>query len=212
MPKTHTVKQGECISSIAFKYGFFPDTLWGLPENKALKDLRGDPHVLLPGDKVHIPDKRRAEVDGAAGQRHRFKRKGVPETLALRFSDEADDPIADTPYILDIDGQVERGTTDGEGAIDKTIPPNARRATVTFEGEEGEEGLVFELQLGGIDPIEEETGLRYRLENLGYMGPDAGDPSLADALRTFQEDHGLEPTGVADDATRDAIESDYEGS
>jgi len=212
MPKTHTVKQGECIASIASKYGFFPDTLWELPENRSLKALRGDPHVLLPGDQVHIPDKRRAEIDGAAGQRHRFKRKGVPETLALRFSDEADDPIANTPYILDIDGQVERGTTDGEGAIDKAIPPDARRATITFEGEDGEEGLVFELRLGGIDPIEEESGLSSRLENLGYMGPDAGNPSLGDALRTFQEDHGLEPTGVADDATRDAIESDYESS
>jgi len=211
MPKTHIVKQGECIASIASKYGLFPDTIWNHAENRPLQDRRKDPYVLLPGDKVYIPDKQAGEASAQTEQRHRFKRKGVPESLKLEFYDEAGDPLADTPYVLDIDGKTERGTTDSQAVIEKSILPDAKKATITFESPDGDENLVFELQLGGIDPIDKESGYRYRLENLGYLDPESKDQSLSDAVRAFQEDHGIAPTGVADSKTQEAIKSEYEG-
>ena len=64
------MKEGECVGSIAFEHGFFPDTLWDHPNNAELKGKRGDPNVLLAGDVVHVPDLRPKEVAVAAGQSH----------------------------------------------------------------------------------------------------------------------------------------------
>ena len=116
MPE-YKVKQGDCISSIAYRYGFFPDTIWNDPKNSELKQKRQDPNVLAPGDLVYIPDKRIREVSGATEQRHRFRKKGVPEKLVVQFKNN-DEARANEAYVLDIDGQLTEGKTDGEGRVE----------------------------------------------------------------------------------------------
>ena len=90
----HVVRDGECLASIAYEHGFFWETLWNLPENAKLKELRKEPTVLLAGDVVHIPDLRVQPHDRATGASHRFRRKGVPGHLRLRMTkpDEPETP------------------------------------------------------------------------------------------------------------------------
>src|SRR5262245_51728275 len=63
MSRTHTIQTGECISSVAYRYGFFPSTIWDHPENAELKRLRRDPNVLYADDAVHVPELRVKELD-----------------------------------------------------------------------------------------------------------------------------------------------------
>ncbi|MEY2429487.1 MAG: hypothetical protein QOJ40_2372, partial [Verrucomicrobiota bacterium] len=49
MPEDYKVKDGDCLSSIAFSKGFFWETLWNHGDNSALKSKRKDPNVLSPG-------------------------------------------------------------------------------------------------------------------------------------------------------------------
>jgi N-acetylmuramoyl-L-alanine amidase len=84
----HTVKQGDCISSIAERHGLFWDKVWNHPKNANLQEKRKDPNVLSPGDVVFVPDKEEREASGATEQRHRFKKKGVPAKLRLRIREE----------------------------------------------------------------------------------------------------------------------------
>lgn len=55
MATEYKVKQGDCISSIAAKYGHVPDAIWNDPANRQLKEEREDPNVLKPGDVSFIP-------------------------------------------------------------------------------------------------------------------------------------------------------------
>ncbi len=83
--KDHSVEQGECLTSIAHQYGFFWQTLWNHPRNAELKQQRKSPNTLLPGDTVHIPDKRLKEEARETGSLHRFRVKGIPARLRLKL-------------------------------------------------------------------------------------------------------------------------------
>jgi hypothetical protein len=167
MSKTHTVKPSDCIASIAFENGFAPDTLERHPSNRELRDRRENLNMLMPGeDRVFIPEMTPKEESGETDTRHTFRRRGVPEVLRLRVLDEKNDPVARAPYRLDIDGQLQHGSTDEDGRVEVPIPPNARRGKLIVKTETTE--LGYELMLGNLAPITEITGIKGRLRNLGY--------------------------------------------
>jgi len=205
--KKYIVKQGDCISSIAFKYGFFPDTIWNDSKNSKLKQDRKDPNVLLPGDEVYIRDKEEKEESCASEERHSFRRKGVPEIFNIQFKIN-DEPRANEAYVLDIDGELSEGQTDENGIAEIWIPPNAKKGKISFR-DTGEE---YELELGELDPITEISGVQQRLQNMGfYEGPIDGKMSeeLEQAIRIIQERNDLEPTGKLDETTRDMIQEEH---
>jgi hypothetical protein len=202
MPKVHVVKAGECIDSIAFKYGFFPETVWQHPQNEDLRDLREDPNILFAGDQVHIPDLRQKTESRPTNERHTFRRKGVPARFRIQLLDEGE-PRADLRYVLVIDGGAvtHEGTTDADGVVDVCLSPGARRGLLTLGHGEDEEEI--ELFFGRLDPVTEASGVRQRLFNLGFLADiDATDEDLAAALRRFQAYHELEISGEADADTQ----------
>ena len=201
----YTVKQGDCISSIAYKHGLFWEKVWDHPQNSKLKEKRKDPNILHPGDIVFVPDKEEKQESGATEQRHRFCKKGVPEKLRITFM-AGKEPIANEKYVLDIDGDLRSGATDGEGNLEETIPPNARSAKLWL----GEEKQGYEIDLGHLDPIDEITGVQARLNNLGFhCGKVDGikGPKTTAALKRFQKKHDLKETGEIDEKTRNALKS-----
>lgn len=197
MNKTHTVRKGDCIESIAKKYGFFPDTLWNHAENRKLHDLRKDPGALLPGDVVVVPDLKQKNVTGNTEQRHSFRRKGIPARMRIKFlkpvvpepeeeaaSSSGDydpsvyeepppqveqtfEPLANAPYVLKISGHFTEGSSDGDGMVDAPIPAHATSGKITFHQGTSDE-VSYDLAFGTLDPIDTVNGLRKRLANLGY--------------------------------------------
>jgi N-acetylmuramoyl-L-alanine amidase len=112
-------------------------------------------------------------------------------------------PLAAQPYVVTTDQEEMRGTTGEDGLVECFIRPDLPSLTVRV----GEPPLVrtFVVMLRELDPVTEPAGLQARLTNLGYYRRDAeGDSSAATAaaLRTFQIDQQLQPTGLPDDATR----------
>jgi peptidoglycan hydrolase-like protein with peptidoglycan-binding domain len=201
MPIEHTVRSGDCISSIAFENGFFPATIWNHASNQSLKSKRADPNVLLPGDKVVVPDLEKKELSKPDAKRHRFKRKGVPDVLRLQVRDENDKPLAHRSYTLEIDGAAREGTTDGEGRIEEPLPPAARHGRLTL----ADWPTVYELELGHMAPWDSVEGARMRLGNLGFEcgGPGGeADEQTAAAVRRFQGEYDLTVNGELNDATK----------
>ena len=206
----HIVKQGECMDSIAYKYGFFWETLWNLPENAELKQERKNPNVLFTGDEVLIPDKLERAESASTEKKHRFRRKGVPAKFRMRFIVEGE-PLTDEAYRLVIDGgAILTGQLDSDGLLDVPLPPDAKEATVLIG--QGEELLEYRFDLGRIDPIDTLSGIQARLNNLGFQcekEPTLGE-STRNAIERFQASQGsLSITGEPDRATCDALVADY---
>jgi hypothetical protein len=197
----YVVSQGDCILSIAKDFGFFWETVWNDPQNASLKQLRKDPNVLLTGDVVYIRDKEIKEESKPTDAKHSFVRKGTPAQLRLQLLDRNQKPRANLKYTLVIDGASQEGTSDSNGWINETMPPNAQKADLIVEDQGVQE--KYAMGLGTVDPITETTGVEQRLKNLGHSSP----LGLGEALRSFQTKYGLPATGNPDDATRQKLKS-----
>lgn len=203
MPRKHIVAAGECMSSIGFDTGFFPQTLWELSENTSLREKRESPHILREGDEVYIPDLRIKQQTAPVNMRHRFKRKGIPEILRIRFLDEYDEPRSGLKYELKISGLLRQGETDKGGWLVEWIPPDSLEAVINILDETGETPVEekYDVQLGRLNPSKDSDGIRARLENLGIKcGETEEDFSMA--IASFQNRYDdLEVTGAADEKT-----------
>jgi Putative peptidoglycan binding domain len=194
----YIVKRGDTIESIAFEHGFFHETLWNHPANAELKQKRGNRNLLLPGDRVTIPEKTPKQVTCKTGRVHRFRRRGVPAVFRLQLLQRGA-PLAGADYTLDVDGVLHSGTTSEQGMLEERVPPNARRARLQLQGS----SRSWNVLLGDLDPIKETTGLQQRLRNLGYRCEPTGvmDERTRSALRAFQGKADLTETGEPDDPT-----------
>ena len=207
MPTFYTVKQGECVSSIAFQFGFHPDTIWDHAENKEIKELRKNPNVLFAGDVIFIPDKRLDIVDKPTNEVHKFRRLAVPEKFRVNLA-WVGIPRADLPYKLVIDDLEFDGKTDKDGLIEQSIPPNAKKGKLIIEHkEEDDDDEEYEFYFGALDPTEEKTGPIQRLVNLGYLEREKVSKKeiVKLAVEEFQKNSQLEITGEIDDETRQKL-------
>jgi N-acetylmuramoyl-L-alanine amidase len=199
----HTIRQGECITSIVDKYGLFWETVWDHAQNAELKQQLQNPNVLQPGDELFIPDKEVKEENCAPEQKHRFRKKGIPAMLCLRLLDN-DEPRADESYTLEVDGESFSGTTDAEGRLKQRIAPGAKQVKLLV----GENKDQYILDLGCMDPVAETTGVQARLNNLGFNCGEVdgvSGPETKSAIHQFQQKYGLTESGEADSATRDKL-------
>jgi len=186
------------------RYGFTWQTLWNDSANADLKKRRKDPNILFPGDVVVVPELKARKASCASGSLHSFVCKSTIEPIRIQFLDELDKPIANAKYELVVEGKSRTGNTNADGELTEKIAARVKTAKLFL----GDERREYTLQLGALDPITEVAGVQERLANLGYA-PGKIDgisgPHTSTALSTFQEEHGLEPTGELNDDTLSAL-------
>lgn len=202
MAEKHTVKEGECLATIAKKYGFKRwQTIYEAAENEELCKKRPNPNVLYPGDEIFIPDKEQKEESGATEEKHRFKLKTSKWIFRVEMKDEEMNPLEDYPYELFInDDLFKEGKTKAGGLIEFPMPLEARSGKLVFMGQE------TVLKFGVLDPVSRIKGIQQRLNNLGFNpGPIDGiiGPRTRQAIRRFQQSQkDLKHTGRINDDTR----------
>ena len=198
-----TVDEGDCFANIALEAGFVVDTLWLHDVNRKLREERENPHLLVPGDKVNIPDIEKKHCEGASEQKHRFVRKGVPEKLRLQllFFNE---PRSNLEYRLDVGTEIIEGVTDSDGFLQAAVSP-ALESAMLHIGEHEQ----YEIMLRNLRPSdsEKDEGARQRLFNLGFiedLEPD--EDALRSGVILFQGTREeLDPTGELDQDTLDSL-------
>lgn len=190
----HKVNDGDNLPKIAAEHGFRRwETIWDDEVNASLREKRKNPHVLHPGDAVALPVKRRKSESCGTELHHVFEVPTLKEMLRIRVEMTRGVPMAEKPYVLMVDGTEYTGDTTAEGLVEHEIPVNSR------EGELRIEGCTWPLQIGFLNPVDEDTpdqkisGAQARLTNLGfYYGEINGamDDPTREAIRQFQSHLG----------------------
>jgi len=204
MPKI-TASQGDSIPSLAQDNGHFWQKLWDHGENAALKAKRKNPNQLMEGDEVFIPELELKKESRGADSRHVFKRKGVPAKLKMQLF-LLGEPRKNEPYVLELDGKLITGNLDGDGKLEQFIPPNCKGGSLQLKG--GKE--IIPIKLGFLNPIDEISGVKQRLNNLGFRcgseDNELNDQAKA-ALKEFQAKHKLPESGELDAATKSKLQA-----
>ena len=200
-PNDYIIQQGDYISKIAADRGFSDyKTIWDHGNNAALKQLRTTPNVLLPGDKLYIPDKEvRTEVR-STDAKHEFVLSGKPLKLRVVIHDMEDKPVSGKPVDLKVTGSpdVTPLTTDGTGKVERDIEKTAAAGTLKLKDTGLPIDLDLTLQIGHLDPVDSVTGQKGRLNNLGYDAGEINDEmtlQFKSAVEEFQCDQKLSVDG-----------------
>jgi hypothetical protein len=122
---------------------------------------------------------------------------------------EGGQPRSNQRFILTVEGKVSEGTTGPQGEVEVAIPPGASSAKLVVGA--GLHQHVYQLQLGGMDPIDTLAGIHKRLHNLGYCGPATNGryDGLEAVIAMFQKDQGMEATGTFDATTHDKLQQKH---
>jgi hypothetical protein len=172
--------------------------------------------MLHPGDILYVPDPEPKWGVLNKGTTNTYTVK-VPKTkIQIGFKDD-DGPYANEPFAVEGLGAPQSGTADGSGVVTVDVPVYVREIRIAFLSR----GIVCPVSVGDLDPIEEPSGVRKRLQHLGYtrgaLFADlfaSSDQELETqdraAILVFQKAKGLNPTGVIDDATREALAKEHE--
>jgi len=221
MGTTHIVAQGEYLSLIAMRFGFHDSrVIWEHPDNAALRKLRQNPNVLLPGDQLAIPDREAGEQAAATGQVNRFEAGSDVLALNVHFEDRSRKPMPNRDGTLTLGGVDQAGafvkakplatSTDSDGLLHQQLSgPFIDRAAAT----EGEFEMLAQpkaaphrvrMLVGHLDPVDLPSGQRARLDNLGYFAGYTDDDrdQLEWATEEFQCDEKLKDRGLSDDRSK----------
>jgi hypothetical protein len=212
----YVIKQGESLATLCRRDGFAPDDVWGDSTNADLRALRDDPMVFAPCDVIYLPDPPTpdATISLQSGADNNFAAApSEPLYARLRLVDDSGSPIAGQAFVVD-DGSDSppQGTTDADGNADLELPYGQTSVVIHLTDSD----LDLTVQVAYLDPITEASGLQQRLTALGLLPtlPAISDPDAASivaqeyvaaALQTFQQQNGLDQTGIMDDATQQAL-------
>lgn len=196
--RPYLVRQGDYLARLAHQRGFDAEEVWGHPSNRALRARRPSPEILAPGDILHLPEG--PPPEGQTVQLHaenRYRARVPRVTLDIRLrGPNGENPFAGERYLVEGLGAPHEGSADGEGRVTLEIPVHVHEVHLIWE----RLGISMPVQVGHLDPLDEASGVRQRLDHLGHE-----ELALEPALRAFQRARGLPETGEIDEATRDAL-------
>lgn len=212
--KPYVIKKGDYLTKLAFELGFDKDTVWNDGKNAELREKRADPDTLRPGDVLFVPEKDPIKNKLSKEADHAFS-AAIPTVklkVALAIGDKK---LANEKVVIKGLGEDKEATTDGDGNLELDPTLDVAEVKVELPGRK----RSLKLKLAGMDPQEEPSGARMRLQNLGLLGKSFAKgkdayvqhdkDALAAALKRLQAQSGLDETGGLDDATMKALKDLY---
>ncbi|MBN1960739.1 MAG: peptidoglycan-binding protein [Deltaproteobacteria bacterium] len=224
MGTTYIVKQGDYLAKIAQKNGYHNwRTIYNHKDNTSFRQKRPNPNILLAGDKLILPDKILKEVSCQTEKRHTFRLKTEKIKLKIVLKDMAGKGISYKKYLLETSTKTYERTQAEDlflarkGIVEETLSleeDNLKLKVWLDEMESDEQNnddqphFEWEIKLGDLDPLEEISGIKARLNNLGFTCGEVDnnkDEHLTKAIENFQTWHSIKPSGKLDLPTQKKI-------
>jgi hypothetical protein len=205
--KPRVIRQGDTVASVVGTAAD-PDAVWNDPANDSLRALRKDPAVLCPGDVLQVPETEPIWHTIKPGSSTTFVAPVATQRVDLVLAFPA--PLANAAYVVKGLGDDRPGTTGADGSLSVDVPVDRD----SFLLELVDQKTTLHVLVGHLDPIDEESGVRQRLANMGFASPLEEllglfhiEVPFRSAIRGFQERYGhLRPTGELDADTCAAIQ------
>lgn len=215
---SYTVQPGDCLTSLAARFGLTEQAILDHANNQRLKDLGRHPNVLAAGDSVFIPDADPHVEHCATDTRHKFVVTLPKAKLRLVLVDAKGTAYAGKRYVVTVDGQRREGKSGGDGLVEVDVPPQATRGRLqVWMSDDGDEPEIDrDLAIGHLQPVASLIGVQARLANLGFSCEPTGelDDATRAALRSFRAKNGLparDDDALVDDALRKKLRDLHEG-
>ena len=200
--KSYTVKQGECLITIAAENGFGGNwqALYEHEVNADLRKKRPDPFCLMPGDIVNIPESKNT-ITLSTNRSHRLILKRPEAYFSIQLRDQNENPLKDVKYILVLEGKSgSEFTAEGtakDGKIEYRVPIDMESGILQYWPDQGNENKyrLMELGVGHLSPSTEHLGKQTYLANKGYYDGDFNgqmDDTLKQALSSFKKEKEIE--------------------
>lgn len=141
------------------------------------------------------------------GNEYRILIETGPGNIMFQICDE---PVVNTKYEIHIKGlHTISGSTDGSGLIEFNPPGGCSSFKLVLYTEPP---MEFTIEIGEFKSIDEITGIKQRLRNLGYdTGAinDTSDDKYISAIKGFQQNNNLETDGIAGSKTKAKLQEIY---
>jgi hypothetical protein len=211
-PASHPVVAGDCLWTLAVKYGLPEEAIWKDGGNTDLAKKYKNGYTLMPGTTVAIPAPRPKTMPRDTGLIHDFVIQDPPREKVVRFVDRGKPAAEGIDVKVKFTGVGELDLKTGkDGEIRFPVPLAATEAQI----EVPDLGLeLYKLQLGKLRPVESPEGVLERMKMLGYYAdPQRGKDSmetaqkkkseLERAVTAVQKTNGIPVVKVNDDGTVD---------
>lgn len=204
--RPYVIRQGDYLTRLGERLGFDPEAVWNDDANRELRERRGSPNMLAPGDVLQVPDE---AVSPSFSLRARTTNRysAVPARVTVNLTLRQDgDVLANEPCEVLIEPP-QSVSSDGDGRVTFEVPASCEEVTVRLT--QRERGL--RVRVGHLDPASEPSGVAARLINMGYLSPDRPtneqqrELQMHSAIASFQHAHSREVTGELDEATSAAL-------
>lgn len=206
----HKVVQGECLISIAQKFGIADwRAIYDAPENEAFREQRKNPNMICPGDDIFIPVLTGSKQPANINKKTTYVLKKAKGFLSIILVDSKSKPLPDIPYEVSFykSEQDKKGEpllilkdekSDADGYVEHPLPKGAKFAVITYSPYLKRPSLKQKmgLKLGELDDPSTQLGMRSRLNHFGFYSGD-GRMKLQDQkmfesqLAGFKEKFGL---------------------
>jgi hypothetical protein len=138
MPTSHTVNDGDCMSSLAARYGFGSyKTIYDDKANDALRKNRPSPNLLAAGDVVSVPDKKDKQADAKTAETTKFTVKLPKAELRLHLRGLTGEKLAKAKCKISVmhpsQAFTKESVADDQGLLVLPIPADAINATLEIE-------------------------------------------------------------------------------